>query len=189
VAYATFIYTFGGSLWNGTALEDTNDSFRYDPVVDSITSTTNISRATAETQALAFDEGGIAPQYGSWVVAGLHRIPLMKWTSTFRVPTRGQQARRSPPRGATLPPIQPRSGGSTWQVATITLVLPLVRWKSTALRRRLRANHHILLRHLLRHQQRHLVLRRGILQHHGHAQDHGLAQHHSTRLKSLCLNS
>jgi len=58
VAYATFIYTLGGSQWNGTTLEDTNDSFRYDPVVDSITSVTNIPRATAETKALAFDEGG-----------------------------------------------------------------------------------------------------------------------------------
>jgi N-acetylneuraminic acid mutarotase len=58
VAYATFIYTFGGSLWNGTTLEDTNDSFRYDPAADSITSVTNIPRATAETQALAFTEFG-----------------------------------------------------------------------------------------------------------------------------------
>jgi hypothetical protein len=58
VAYGTVIYTFGGSLWNGTTLEDTNDSFRYDPVTDSIIGVTNIPRATAETQALRFDEGG-----------------------------------------------------------------------------------------------------------------------------------
>jgi N-acetylneuraminic acid mutarotase len=62
VAYATFIYTFGGSLWNGTTLEDTNDSFRYDPIVDSITSVTNIPRATGETQALAFTEAGPCTQ-------------------------------------------------------------------------------------------------------------------------------
>jgi len=120
VAYATFIYTFGGSLWNGTTLEDTNDSFRYDPAVDSITSITNIRRATAETQALTFDEGGLAHKYGSWAVAGRHLIPLMKWTSTFRVPTRGQQARHSPLGGVTSRPTRPMKGGSMWQAATIT---------------------------------------------------------------------
>jgi hypothetical protein len=49
-----FIYTAGGSDWDGTNLVDTNDSFRYDPVADSITTISNIPRATAETRALKF---------------------------------------------------------------------------------------------------------------------------------------
>jgi len=50
-----FIYTGGGSDWNGTTLVDTNDSFRYDPVADSIITIPNIPRATGETQALTWE--------------------------------------------------------------------------------------------------------------------------------------
>ena len=46
------IYTGGGSDWNGTTLVDTNDSFRYDPIADSITTIASIPRATGETQAV-----------------------------------------------------------------------------------------------------------------------------------------
>ena len=46
------IYTGGGSDWNGTTLVDTNDSFRYDPVADSITTIASIPQATGETQAV-----------------------------------------------------------------------------------------------------------------------------------------
>jgi hypothetical protein len=46
------IYTGGGSDWNGTTLVDTNDSFKYDPVADSIITISNIPRATGETRAI-----------------------------------------------------------------------------------------------------------------------------------------
>ena len=46
------IYTGGGSDWNGTTLVDTNDSFSYDPIADSITTILNIPRATGETAAV-----------------------------------------------------------------------------------------------------------------------------------------
>ena len=56
-AYGTYIYTFGGSDWNGSNLVDTADSFQYDPVADCITAIANIPRPTAETQALKFNSG------------------------------------------------------------------------------------------------------------------------------------
>jgi hypothetical protein len=68
VAYGAYIYTAGGSDWNGTTLVDTTNSFRYDPVSDSITATPNIPRATAETQALRFPGGRCAPAI--WVMGG-----------------------------------------------------------------------------------------------------------------------
>ena len=68
VAYASFIYAFGGSDWNGTTLVDTNDSFRYDPVADCITPVPNIPRPTAETRAIAFNGGGPCTQI--WVMGG-----------------------------------------------------------------------------------------------------------------------
>ena len=40
------IYTGGGSDWNGTTLVDTNDSFKYDPIADSI-STVGISKVAS----------------------------------------------------------------------------------------------------------------------------------------------
>ncbi len=62
------IYTAGGSDWNGSTLVDTNDSFAYDPVTDSITAIPNIPRATAETRALPFRGAGCIPAI--WVLGG-----------------------------------------------------------------------------------------------------------------------
>jgi plastocyanin/N-acetylneuraminic acid mutarotase len=49
------IYTAGGSLWDGTTLQDTMDSFVFDPVANTINPITNIPRATGETRALNFN--------------------------------------------------------------------------------------------------------------------------------------
>ena len=46
------IYTGGGSLWNGTTLDDTVDSYKYDPVANTWTAIANIPRATGETRAV-----------------------------------------------------------------------------------------------------------------------------------------
>jgi hypothetical protein len=51
----SFIYTGGGSDITGGALTDTNNSFQYDPVADSITTIASIPRATGETRALNFN--------------------------------------------------------------------------------------------------------------------------------------
>src|SRR5207248_4778708 len=48
------IYTAGGSTWDGTALHDSNFSFGYDPVADTISNIATIPRATAETRGLNF---------------------------------------------------------------------------------------------------------------------------------------
>ena len=58
-----FIYTGGGSDWDGTTLVDTNDSFRYDPVADSIITIPNIPRATGETRAVKWASVGVFPTY------------------------------------------------------------------------------------------------------------------------------
>jgi hypothetical protein len=58
-----FIYTGGGSDWDGTTLVDTNDSFRYDPVADSIIIIPNIPRATGETRAVEWASVGVFPTY------------------------------------------------------------------------------------------------------------------------------
>jgi len=50
-----FIYAGGGSDWNGTTLVDTTDSFKYDPLADSISTIAPIPRATGETRALNFN--------------------------------------------------------------------------------------------------------------------------------------
>jgi Galactose oxidase, central domain/Kelch motif len=71
VTYLNFIYTAGGSDWDGTTLVDTNDSFTYDPVTDSITAVPNIPRITAETRALKFADGSVAGCAPSiWVMGG-----------------------------------------------------------------------------------------------------------------------
>jgi len=51
-----FIYTGGGADWDpvGFTLVDETDSFRYDPVTDSITPIASIPRATSNTRALNF---------------------------------------------------------------------------------------------------------------------------------------
>jgi len=48
------IYTAGGSTWDGTALHDSNFSFGYDPVADTISNIATIPRNTAETRGLNF---------------------------------------------------------------------------------------------------------------------------------------
>ena len=70
VNYSGFIYTAGGSDWNGTTLVDTNDSFRYDPVADLITGVPNIPRATGETRALKFAGGVGRCAPAIWVMGG-----------------------------------------------------------------------------------------------------------------------
>jgi len=70
VTYFGFIYTAGGSAWDGTNLVDTNDSFRYDPVADSIDSLPNIPRATGETRALKFAGGVGRCAPAVWVMGG-----------------------------------------------------------------------------------------------------------------------
>lgn len=71
VTYLDFIWTAGGSDWDGTTLVDTNDSFKYDPVADSITAIPDIPRMTAETRALKFADGFVARCAPSiWVMGG-----------------------------------------------------------------------------------------------------------------------
>jgi hypothetical protein len=50
-----FIYTAGGTTFVSPNLIDTTDSFKYDPVADSITTITSIPRATGNTRALNFN--------------------------------------------------------------------------------------------------------------------------------------
>lgn len=50
-----FIYTGGGAIWDGAALQDTTDSSRYDPIADTIQGIANIPRATSNTRALNFN--------------------------------------------------------------------------------------------------------------------------------------
>ena len=49
------IYTGGGSTWDGTTLQDSNFSFVYDPVANTIGNIAAIPRATGETRALNFN--------------------------------------------------------------------------------------------------------------------------------------
>jgi Kelch motif len=49
-----FIYTGGGSSFDGSLLHDTNNSYKYDPVADTITTIANIPRNTGETRGLTF---------------------------------------------------------------------------------------------------------------------------------------
>ncbi len=48
------IFTAGGSTWDGTALHDSNFSFVYDPVADTIGTIATIPRRTSETRGLNF---------------------------------------------------------------------------------------------------------------------------------------
>ena len=48
----SLIYTGGGSLWDGTTLQDTTDSFVYNPGADTISTIASTPRATGETRAL-----------------------------------------------------------------------------------------------------------------------------------------
>ena len=53
---AGLIYTGGGSDITGGLLTDTTNSFKYDPVADSISTIAPIPRATGETRALNFND-------------------------------------------------------------------------------------------------------------------------------------
>ncbi|PYL86496.1 MAG: hypothetical protein DMF17_05905 [Verrucomicrobia bacterium] len=67
-AYGPLIFTAGGSLWDGTTIHDTVDSFRYNTLTDTWTAITNIPRVVAETRALNV--------YGTvWVMGGGRDAP------------------------------------------------------------------------------------------------------------------
>ena len=68
------IYTGGGSTWDGTAIHDSNNSFAYDPVADSISTIASIPRATGETRAIAFAPIG-GTDYNMWVMGGGRDAP------------------------------------------------------------------------------------------------------------------
>ncbi len=68
------IYTGGGSTWDGTTIHDSNNSFAYDPVGDSISTIANIPRATGETRALTFAPLGDT-DYEMWVMGGGRDAP------------------------------------------------------------------------------------------------------------------
>jgi hypothetical protein len=68
------IYTGGGSTWDGTTIHDSNNSFVYDPVADSISTIANIPRATGETPALSFAYIGNT-DYRMWVMGGGRDAP------------------------------------------------------------------------------------------------------------------
>lgn len=59
------IYMIGGSLWDGTTLQDTNQTVRYDPVADTVTTLANTPRATAETRAVTHPFDNTV-----WVIGG-----------------------------------------------------------------------------------------------------------------------
>ncbi|MEO8286250.1 MAG: S-layer homology domain-containing protein [Chloroflexota bacterium] len=67
-AIGGMIYTGGGSIWDGTTLLDSDNSYKYDPATNTITAITNIPRATAETRAVAY--GG-----KMWVLGGGRDAP------------------------------------------------------------------------------------------------------------------
>jgi hypothetical protein len=73
-AIFNLIYTGGGSTWDGTTIHDTNDSFVYDPIADSIATIANIPRATGETRALSFAPLGDT-DYTMWVMGGGRDAP------------------------------------------------------------------------------------------------------------------
>jgi hypothetical protein len=73
-AIFNLIYTGGGSTWDGTTIHDSNYSFVYDPIADSISTIANIPRATGETRALSFAPLGDT-DYTIWVMGGGRDAP------------------------------------------------------------------------------------------------------------------
>jgi hypothetical protein len=73
-AIFNLIYTGGGSAWDGTTIHDSNYSFAYDPIADSISTIANIPRATGETRALTFAPLG-GTDYQMWVMGGGRDAP------------------------------------------------------------------------------------------------------------------
>ena len=68
------IYTGGGSTWDGSTIHDSNNSFVYDPVADSISTIASIPRATGETQAFFLALLG-SNNYMMWVMGGGRDVP------------------------------------------------------------------------------------------------------------------
>src|SRR5260370_2960078 len=68
------IYTGGGSTWDGTTIHDSNYSFVYDPIADSISTIASIPRATGETRAIPFAPLGDT-DYEMWVMGGGRDAP------------------------------------------------------------------------------------------------------------------
>jgi len=67
-AIGNLIYTAGGSLWDGTTIHDTVDSFKYNIATNTWTAISNIPRVVAETRALNV--------YGlMWVMGGGRDAP------------------------------------------------------------------------------------------------------------------
>jgi hypothetical protein len=73
-AIFNLIYTGGGSTWDGTTIHDSNYSFVYNPIADSISTIANIPRATGETRALTFAPLGNT-DYEMWVMGGGRDAP------------------------------------------------------------------------------------------------------------------
>jgi hypothetical protein len=73
-AIFNLIYTGGGSTWDGSTIHDSNYSFVYDPIADSISTIANIPRATGETRALTFAPLGDT-DYEMWVMGGGRDAP------------------------------------------------------------------------------------------------------------------
>jgi len=139
----SFIYTGGGAIWDGTTLQDTTDSFKYDPVADSITTIASIPRATSNTRGLNFNGqmwvmGGAFnlisnevdvydPGTNMWSLGPAFvtaRRNRMRWMPTLQVVTVGQLTRLFPHsslRGATSQPIPTARPGFGWQAATMAL--------------------------------------------------------------------
>jgi len=69
-----FIYTAGGSTWDGTTIHDSNYSFAYDPIADSISAIASIPRPTGETPALAHQLLPFDP-VRMWVLGGGRDAP------------------------------------------------------------------------------------------------------------------
>ncbi len=67
-AIGGFIYTGGGSLWDGTTIVDSADSFRYDPVANVWSAIASITRATGETRAVVVNNQ-------MWILGGGRTAP------------------------------------------------------------------------------------------------------------------
>jgi hypothetical protein len=68
-AAGSYIYLAGGLAWGGTSFSDTNQTQRYDPVADTLTTLTPIPRATGGTRAVLAPDGKI------WVLGGGRNAP------------------------------------------------------------------------------------------------------------------
>ena len=87
----SLIYTGGGSNITGGVLTDTTNSFKYNPVADSISAIASIPRATGETRALNFNGlmlvmgGGTAPNPSNEV--NIYNPANNTWTVGSPVPS------------------------------------------------------------------------------------------------------